>query len=193
MDKILDLKKNKEQKEDIKPDESVLTKVEEKTIESPGNKSSIPVMLTWPGPLHDYPPNVRLLVGSIIVLGLVGTFFIFVQRNIFAAVFFFFSAIMLFVMSHQSSPVTEFTVGPLSVKAGLREYKFSEIKSFWIEYNPGGIKELSLQLKKWYSPYIKIPLGDEDPVQVSTVLLKFIPEVEHTDSILDSFSRLLGA
>lgn len=191
MDKILDLKNRPEPKEPERY-ESPIKKVEEKITNPSSVRGPIPIMLTWSGPLYHYFPNTKLLLGAITVLGLTGMFFVFIQRNIFAAGFFFLSMIMLFVISRQTPPIVEFTIGPLSVKAGLREYKFSEIKSFWIEYNSGGLKELSFQVKKWYIPYIKIPLMDEDPVQVSAILLKFIPEVEHEDSMLDSFSRLLG-
>ncbi len=54
------------------------------------------------------------------------------------------------------------------------------------------IKELSLQLKKWYRAYVKIPIYEQNPVQLRLILLSFLPEVEHKDTLADTVSRRLG-
>ena len=89
--------------------------------------------------------------------------------------------------------VVDFEIGPLGVGVGERLYGFREIRSFWIEYDPAlDIKELSLQLKKWYHAYIKIPIYEQNPVQLRLILLSFLPEVEHKDTLADMVSRRLG-
>lgn len=191
MSDILDLK-NKPSKESETEQESVLKKVDEKIFKSPTDKGPVPVMVSWLGPLYHNSPDPGFLTISLAVLYGVGVLFIFFQRNIFASIFFFLGATMLWLNSRRTSPEVEYVVGPLSLKIGNKEYQFSEIKSYWVDYNPGGIKELSLHLKKWYMPYIRIPLIDQDPVQISTILLKFVPEVEHQESAVDNLSRLLG-
>ncbi len=191
MDNVLDLKKKRQDQESA---ESQPAEQETETTRSsqPQKASSVPVMTSWSGPLYSHAPNPRFLIGAIFLLCGVGVFFIFFERNIFAVTFFFLSALMLFITSRQEPPVVDFVVGPTSVRVGPKEYRFSDIRSFWVEYNPGGLKELSVQLDQWYKPYLKIPLMDQDPVKIRIILLKFIPEIEHEEAMLESLSRLLG-
>jgi len=69
---------------------------------------------------------------------------------------------------------------------------YKNIKSFWISYEPEGIKELSIEQKKWYSPYIKIPLHSQNPVQIRDFMLNYAIEKEHEDTIFDTIARKLG-
>lgn len=115
------------------------------------------------------------------------------QGNVITTVFFALLGAVLLLNTKKRSETGSFEVGPLGVKVERRLYGFREIKSFWIEYEPTlGIKELSLQLKKWYMPYIKIPIGDQNPVQIRSALLEFLPEVEHQDTFVEILSRKLG-
>lgn len=153
---------------------------------------SQPIQIAWSGLLRNYSPNLRAISIFSGLLFLVGIFFIFFQKNIFAAAFFMAAAGFLLVSAKKKPPETDFVVGPLSVRIGHGEHAFKDIKSFWVEYNPGGTKELSLQLKKWYMPYLKIPIYHQNPVQIRAILLKFIPEVEHEDTIFDVIEKVLG-
>lgn len=151
-----------------------------------------PIQISWSGLLRNYSPNLKAISIFSGLLFLVGVFFIFFQKNIFAAAFFMAAAGFLLISAKKKAPETDFVVGPLSIKVGSNEHTFKEIKSFWVEYNPEGVKELSLQLKKWYMPYLKIPIYHQNPVQIRAILLKFIPEVEHEDTILNVLERVLG-
>jgi len=70
-------------------------------------------------------------------------------------------------------------------------YEFDNLKSFWIFYEPPQIKELSLRSKKTIMPYIKIPLGEQNPVEVRQTLLKYLPERRHKESLIDNLARSL--
>lgn len=69
-------------------------------------------------------------------------------------------------------------------------YLWHELKSFWIFYNPPLVKEISLESKRGAIPYIKLPLGDENPTKVRETVAKFIPEVEQPESLIDNLSHL---
>ena len=88
---------------------------------------------------------------------------------------------------------TEYEINPIGVRIGAVLHRYGEIVSFWIEYDPAlGIKELSIQLKKWYMPYIKIPVAEQNPVQLRLALLEFLPEIEHKDTLVEILARKLG-
>lgn len=71
-------------------------------------------------------------------------------------------------------------------------YPYENIKSFWIFYNPPSRQELSIRLKNSFSSHVRIPLGDEDPVKIRELLLKFIPEKKQEEAIVDVFARMVG-
>ena len=70
-------------------------------------------------------------------------------------------------------------------------YTYNNLKSFWIFYSPPEIKELSLRSKKMTMPFIKIPLGEQNPVEVRKILLKYLPEKKQEESIIDNLARSL--
>jgi hypothetical protein len=80
-------------------------------------------------------------------------------------------------------------ITPKGVKVNQVLYKFENLKSFWIFYDPPEIKELSLRSKKTIMPYIKIPLGEQNPVEVRKVLIKYLPERKHKESVIDNLAR----
>jgi len=71
-------------------------------------------------------------------------------------------------------------------------YYYKELKSFWIDYNPNGSKELSLETRKWYLPYIKISIEEENPVGLRSFMIDFVPEKMHEPSLIDFISRKIG-
>lgn len=75
------------------------------------------------------------------------------------------------------------------VKVEKAIYEFENLKSFWIFYDPPEIRELSLRSKKTVMPYIKIPLGEQNPVEVRRVLIKYLPERKHKESLIDNLAR----
>ena len=75
---------------------------------------------------------------------------------------------------------------------GERIISYQEIESFWIIFEPRGLKELSLRQKSWHSAYLKIPINNQNPIQIRNFLLNYIPEERHEDSIFDILGRKFG-
>ena len=75
----------------------------------------------------------------------------------------------------------------VTVKKDL--YPWANIKSFWI-FEKSYKKEISLELKRQFMPFLKIPLGDIEPAKVREILLKFIPEKEQEESFIDNLSDI---
>lgn len=69
-------------------------------------------------------------------------------------------------------------------------YLWTNIKSFWI-FDKIYKKEISLELKRAFMPYLKVPLGGTDISKVREILLKFIPEKEQEESLIDNLSDLV--
>jgi len=85
----------------------------------------------------------------------------------------------------------EIAITPKGVKVDGTLYEYDNLRSFWIFYNPPEVRELSLRSKKTIMPYVKIPLGEINPVEVRRTLIKYLPERKQTESIIDNLSRAL--
>lgn len=111
----------------------------------------------------------------------------------FISIVFFALLLLIFVIrltSHQKPLLVYLKNYGIQLDRKLIPYK--NIKSFWITYEPRGIKELSIEQKEWYSPYIKIPLHGQNPVRIRDFMLNYVIEKEHEDTIFDTIARKLG-
>ena len=69
-----------------------------------------------------------------------------------------------------------------------KNYDWKEFRSFWIFQEPE-IKSLSLISKKITQPQIYIPLNEQSPEKIKEVLIKFLPEKEQEESLIDAITR----
>ncbi|MBI2451178.1 MAG: hypothetical protein HYV52_02480 [Parcubacteria group bacterium] len=104
-----------------------------------------------------------------------------------ALVFFLFTAIFYFENKKQPK-IYNFQISPNGIAIGSRHYKFNELESFWIFNEP---PTLSLESKNTLTPYIKIPLGNQEPLQVREFLLKFLLEKEQEEGLTDIIVKKL--
>lgn len=153
---------------------------------------SIARVISWSGQLHLTPNVPAIVIASVIFFGIAALVQIF-QKNIITTFFFALIGAVILLNSRHKSEIGRFEINPAGVVINDMRHVYPEIKSFWIEYDPElGIQELSLQLKKWYAPYVKVPIYGQNPVQLRYALLEFLPEVEHKDSLVEILSRKLG-
>ncbi len=153
---------------------------------SPTQASSWSVVVPRRGALHQYRFVVILvLVGAAALFGIV-------QGNFLIALILGLMALVFALRFHARPQEMRVLLGEHGVQINDEVYYYKNLVSFWIDYEPGGAKELSLEVKKWYLPYLKIPLMDQNPVSVRTLLAGFLPEREHESSAADVFLRRLG-
>ena len=149
--------------------------------------------LHWSAPMAYRREGTRVpyVFSAILVLIaiLVGVF----QRDLITSILFALLGIMVAVYARRELPIIDIEITPVGVRRGARMIPYSDILSFWMHYDPDyDIRELSLQLKRWYSPYVKIQLGNQDPVQAHLYLIEFIPEVKHEETGAHTIVRWLG-
>ncbi|MEK7506955.1 MAG: hypothetical protein AAB585_00205 [Patescibacteria group bacterium] len=181
MAKIIDLRK----KSDIleKPAVSPETNGVRSPVES----------IVWFGPLYYHSPDFKAVWVVVTLLWLTAASLQIFQKNITTTIFFVLLGLMIIIHAKKKPAEGEIKISPLGVQVGERSFNQQELKSFWIDYRPDvGVKELSLQMHKWYLPYIRVPLNNQNPVQTRSFLIKFIPEVQHEETLADSIMRRLG-
>ena len=99
---------------------------------------------------------------------------------------------MLILYANKKPTISKVVVNQAGVIIDGHSYHYKELKSFWLDYNPSGLKELSLEAKKWYMPYVKISIENQNPVELRSLMINFITEKEHEKSLVDLISRKIG-
>lgn len=113
-------------------------------------------------------------------------------KNFLLVIILVLSGFLLYSYGHRNPRSMKFSVSPRGIMIGGRLYSFDNLKSFWIFYRPPEIKEISFRSKKTLMPYIKIPLGNQDPVRIRKILVKYLPERKQNESMVEELSRKLG-
>jgi hypothetical protein len=190
MSKILNLRKKPAQPKKTassppQPREKIGT-VENKTFEA--EKPQI----SWEAPSFCYNPQKRYLYLIAAAL-LAGAVALLVFKYVtLTSILLILSSLVLLLYSNQKPTISKITVNQSGVLVDDIMYYHKDLKSFWIEYDPEGLKELSLESAKWYMPYIKVLLNEQNPIEVRSLIVNFLPEKEHEISLVDHMGRKLG-
>lgn len=157
------------------------------------NKSPSPREFFWETSMYCAEPRKKYLSFTLTAGLLIGSgAMIFFHKNTLTAIFMFVSASVLTLYTNKKPAISQIAINELGIAIDNQLYAFKELKSFWVEYAPGNVKELSLESKKWYLPYTKISIENQNPIDLRTMLANFIPEKEHEISLIDVISKKLG-
>ena len=154
-----------------------------------GPKTNIPTRIEWATPeFTKHKKNKQwfvlpaLAALAIIIVAIL-------LKNVLLVVATILAAFVVYIYALKEPRKIKSSISGKGIQVDKRLYKFEDLKSFWIFYDPLEIKEISLRSKKTFVPYIKIPLGNQDPVEVRKLLLKFLPEKKHKESRIDELAR----
>lgn len=149
------------------------------------------VLLQWSAPEYEtlklmpywfvWPGTAAL---AFIILGIAVQSFFFVAFVVLAFI--------VVVMYAQRPPrQIQCTVSPKGIFIGRAFHNFSDIKSFAI-FDAETAPELSLEVDRISTPYVRVPLGDMHPNRVRAILTDFLPEEKHKDFLTDQIARSFG-
>lgn len=112
-----------------------------------------------------------------ITVGLILVIYALVTDNFLFALIIILFGIILFLQSHQDAPQVPFAITELGIVVGARFYAYSEFESFYIIMNPlENVSTLFLDTKSALRPTIRVPLLDNDPLEIRTTLREFLVE-----------------
>ena len=110
-------------------------------------------------------------------------------NNLLMAIIFILSGVLLIMFENKTPRTIKLSISTEGILAHDQLFNFNALESFWIFYEPGGLKLLSLKSKKSYLPYIQLPLGDADPGEIHEILSEFLPEEEHLHSVIEKIEK----
>ena len=155
-------------------------------------KAGTPIKLEWTAlEFKKYKKGKRwfalpvLIASAVIITAILLKNFLLVLATILAV-------FVVYIYAFKKPRKLKFIISGNGVQIDQIIYKFEDLKSFWIFYELPEIKEISFRSKKMFMPYIKVPLGDQNPAEVRKLLLKFLPEKRHQASIVDKWARRSG-
>jgi len=196
MTRVVDLRK-KTGKKEITPVIEKVRLVEEKLKEDTPALVATPIPETtkkieWEAPSFYYSPQKRYLALIIVGLFCGAGAMLFYRMDTLTAIFLILSSLVLILYANKKPTLSKITVNQAGITVDDVNYFYKDLKSFWIDYSPNGPKELSLEARKWYMPYIKVSIENQNPVELRSLMINFIAEKEHEKSLVDLISRKLG-
>ena len=148
--------------------------------------------ISWKAPEYVYikkPADWYWLVG-IIAAG----FFILAlaMKNFLFAALLVIAAFIVMLYGTKKPRIVSFEISSRGVKIGKKLFPYEYLKSFWIQYDPPLKKELSLESKKSFMPYVILHLAELDPNIIRNYLIKLLPEKKHEESLIENIGHYLG-
>lgn len=126
-------------------------------------------------------------VVGILTMGLFAVALIF--RNFLFAGFSLLAGFTIALYGARPARTVSFSLSSEGVRIENRLYPYESLRSFWIFYNPSSIKEISIESQKIIMPHIRIPIGEEDPIQIRSFLQQFLPEKRQEETLIDAAMR----
>lgn len=168
-----------------KKEEAITASVSEKPVETTKR-------IAWKAPSFHYNPQKKYLALIIIALFCGAGAILFYRMDTLTAIFLILSSLVLILYANKKPTMSQIIINQASVMVDDVNYYYKDLKSFWLDYTPHGPKELSLEAKKWYMPYIKISIEDQNPTEIRSLMVNFVTEREHEKSLVDLISRKIG-
>ncbi len=148
--------------------------------------------IEWDAPSFYYNPQKRYIALVVIALFCGAGAIIFYHMDTLTAIFLILSSLVLVLYANKKPTMSKIVISHASVTIDNSAYYYKELKSFWLDYSPRGPRELSLEARKWYMPYVKVSIENQNPVEIRSLMINFVAEREHEKSLIDLISRKIG-
>ena len=167
------------------------TRTESKISEQTSLPAEISRRIYWETLAFTQSKN-KIALYIIFVLLIAGSFavYYFRKETTFAILLALF-AIVLFLNSGRKSRWLKILIDHRGITIDSDTYLFRDILSFWIDYDNMD-KDLILTMKKWYFPYLKIPMGKTNPLDIRSLMINNVPERKVEKSFVDILIRRIG-
>jgi hypothetical protein len=174
------------------PTQKIATPTEPQPEEKLIAEHSADVLAHWQAPefvMHE--PNTKGLLYIIFLFIALIAYALYANSPIMAITFVLFGVVGYIHLGKQPR-ILDFMLTYDGIIAGREIFHYENIKSFWIFYEADDIKVISLHIDSYLTPFIHIPIHDEDPVAIREILLNYIEEIKQEPSIVDTLERFLG-
>ncbi|MFH1457005.1 MAG: hypothetical protein ABIF17_02725 [Patescibacteria group bacterium] len=151
------------------------------------------ILINWSFPELEKPERSRSwYVWATLIALLLLVFAVFSQNFLFGLIIIL-VAVVLFAYHHKEIEEVEFAILDNGISVGEKFFNFSDLKHFWIIYEPPYVKNLYFEFKNSIRPRLTIPFLDINPVKVRKILLEFLQEdlSRETEPLSESIGKRL--
>ncbi len=127
-----------------------------------------------------------------LIIAIIFAAFAVITENFLFLILIILSFIVFYNYAKKSPRLIRFKINEKGIEVDGIIHEYGDLRSFWIFYDPPLEKILSIRSKKRLLPYIRIPLDKENPAEIRSFLLKFLPEKKHKESIIDIWMKKIG-
>ena len=149
------------------------------------------VLLQWSAPEYRTPelmPYWYVLPGAVaLALAVLGI----AIQSFFFTTFVVLAFIVIVMYAKRTPHEIHCVVSPRGIFVGRAFHDFRDIKSFAI-FEEEAAPELSLEVDRMTTAYLRVPLGDMHPNRIRAVLSDFLSEERHKDILSDQIARSFG-
>jgi len=176
----------------LAPKNELVKKIEAPLQEKLITEHSADVLAHWQAPEFEiYEQNKKWLLYITFLFIAIIAYALYSNSPIMAITFVLFGVVG-YIHIGKEPRILNFMITNDGVVAGNEIFEYERIKSFWIFYEANDIKIISLHINSYLTPYIHIPIHNEDPVKIREVLLNHTREIKQKRSIVDALERFLG-
>ncbi|MFA5954842.1 MAG: hypothetical protein WC817_04915 [Patescibacteria group bacterium] len=159
------------------------------------NKNDVDTAVSHTWVVSEYPEYTRdrqwYIVASIVGIILVGLAIWY--SNFLGAVLVLLTAVIVVARHTTETPTLAVRLQGDGISIGESFYPYSQMKSFWIVFEPPHTKTLYFDFQSAWRPRLPIPLEDADPFSVRQTLLQYLEEdlSREGEPTSDALSRLM--
>jgi len=148
------------------------------------------ILYKWEGPEFEvYERSKRWYMIAVIFILAIVAYALYINATIMAITFILIGVVG-YIYSQKDPRIVTFAITSKGVLADKELYLYDNIFSFWIFYDPAHTKAVSLHTKAAMLPFVHIPLGNENPVKIREILIKYIPEIKQEQSLINTIEKV---
>lgn len=149
-------------------------------------------LFAWEAPEFEHRPESAISITVVSIFLFASAVIAALFRSYVFAAFLVLAGFLSLAAARRAPRMLTAAVTGRGISVGRAHHDFSELKSFWISYDPPLFKELLLEAKGTFTPIIRIPLGNADPVELREALLGFLREERREETLIDILAKRIG-
>lgn len=156
-----------------------------------GEQKTEIIEISWQAPEYIYHPKSPDWYWAVGIVSLALILIAIFTGNLFFAIFAIVAGFTIALWGARKPKIIVVSLDGNGITIEGRLYPYQELVSFWIHYNPPLVKEISVAAKSAFLPYLRIPIGNENPAKIRAFLTRFLPERLQEESLIDIVARMV--
>lgn len=186
------LKKEQAAKADAKAGNKGKTKLSQRKTSTNTPTHFDNAVLEWHAPQYiQYHKGPVWFTIFTLLIAAIGLYAIFTKDYFFALAMITFG--IVYALTHRKKPaIIKVKLSHYGIKIGDQIYPYSQIKAFWVIYNPPLVETLNIRLDKKIMPDVTIFASQQNPSEIREFLSGYVPEWQNRqETFSETLIRLL--